>query len=150
MLCVWGVPSVMALAAAGVSSGSNASLPGGAATTVNAALLTSEAPDAPVSLMRTLPLVVAVEGTVHAYAPAAAPGEATTVVYVPPPSLLYSIFTFVTPFDVQVIFCVLPAAKFSPPFGALTVMLAAGPASPGMRKSFTTAMCCMLVAPLSV
>jgi hypothetical protein len=48
---------------------------------------------------------------------------ALTIVQLLPLFVEYSIFTFVTPFCDQVILCEVPDVQFSPPAGAVRVML---------------------------
>src|SRR5262249_24137141 len=96
---------------------------------------------------RTRAAGVAVADTVQARAPAAAGVEAATVCHVVPSSVT-STSTLSTPFEVQAMVWLDPAIQLSPPFGAVTVMVAA--TSAGSAKSRTMPMCCMLLAPLSV
>ena len=71
---------------------------------VNTALLTSLVAAFEASLMRTNPSAVGVFGTVHAKVPADAAVLPVTVSQAPPLFVEYSILTFVTIVDVQLIF----------------------------------------------
>lgn len=90
-----------------------------------------------------------VAGAVTTSCPAAAGVDADSAVHVVP-SRLISTRTVATPDDVHATVWGELAIQVSPPLGAVTRMLGAFGAPPGSRKSRTTAMCCMLGAPLSL
>jgi hypothetical protein len=113
---------------------------------VNALLLVSETPEPAASLTRTRALLVDAVGTTQVKLPAEAETLAAATFQFAPSSV-YSTFTLESPVDDQVMARLVPETQLSPPFGEVTVTEAT--TSPGMMKSFTTAMCCMFTAPLS-